>query len=306
MAFKKKMPSGFNGPTVLPVTTEQGQEWQDANKNWWQKNPMRYDWRESIVHREFTKDYYEEIDMRFFSLVREYMPWKKIPFDPIINYESLKDMDVLEIGVGSGSHAKLIGQHARSFVGIDITDHAIKSTSERMKLYAIKANIIRMDAENLEFENNSFDFIWTWGVIHHSSNTEKILSEMQRVLRNRGHAITMVYHRNIWNYYIVGLLYGLFKGKLLKSHSVHKTIQSITDGAIARYYTVKEWEDIAGKYFDVISSRIYGQKGEIIPLPGGKLKNMISNIFPDSVSRIFTNRLKLGMFLVSFLSKRMD
>ncbi|MBK7629848.1 MAG: class I SAM-dependent methyltransferase [Ignavibacteriales bacterium] len=58
--------------------------------------------------------------------------------------------------------------------------------------------MLKMDAEALQFEDNSFDFVWSWGVIHHSSNTRKILEEIQRVLKPGGEAIIMVYHRSIW------------------------------------------------------------------------------------------------------------
>ena len=35
-----------------------------------------------------------------------------------------------------------------------------------------------MDAEQIKFPDDSFDLVWTWGVIHHSANTRKILEEM--------------------------------------------------------------------------------------------------------------------------------
>ncbi len=303
MAFKKKVPNGFDSPTLQPINLEQGQLWQEANRNWWQDHPMRYDWGDGITYQEFSKEFFYEIDRRFFSLVREYMPWKKIPFDPIVDFDSLNDKDVLEIGVGSGSHAQLFAQHARTFTGIDITEYAIKSTSERMNLCGLKANIVQMDAENLEFDDKSFDFMWTWGVIHHSSNTEKILGEMRRVLRDGGTAIAMVYHRNIWNYYLVGFFYGLLRGDLIRLRSIHKVIQNVTDGGMARFYSIDEWRRVAGKYFRVDDIKIFGQKNEIIPLPGGKFKDSISKGIPGSVGRFITNRLKMGTFLVSYLTK---
>ena len=127
------------------------------------------------------------------------MPWSRIPFDPLIDFEALRGMDVLEIGVGSGSHASLLARHARSFTGIDLTEYAVKSTRERFSRFELAGRIERMDAERMEFADGSFDLIWTWGVIHHSSNTRKILQEMHRVLRPGGKATTMV-QRNLWNY----------------------------------------------------------------------------------------------------------
>ena len=59
-----------------------------------------------------------------------------------------------------------------------------------------------MDAEHLEFPDETFDFVWSWGVIHHSANTEAIIREIHRVLKPGGEARVMVYHRNSINFWI--------------------------------------------------------------------------------------------------------
>src|SRR5262245_57907331 len=130
--INKKAPRDFAEPTMLPRDAQQQETWQELNRKWWQQNPMRYDWREGLGYQEFSKEFYQEIDRRFFSDVREYMPWKRIPFDPLIDFDRLKSQDMLEIGVGSGSHAALLAQHAKSYTGIDLTDYAVKSTSTRL------------------------------------------------------------------------------------------------------------------------------------------------------------------------------
>jgi ubiquinone/menaquinone biosynthesis C-methylase UbiE len=161
-----------------------------------------------------------------------------------------------------------------------------------------------MDAENMEFGNNTFDFVWTWGVIHHSSNTRRVLSEMSRVLRTGGAAITMVYHRNFWNWYIIGILFrGIVKGDLLRAESIHKAIQLSTDGAIARWYSIQEWRTLVSEFFRVKDILVLGSKSHIIPLPGGRVKNTVETIFPSYLSRFLTNKCKLGGFLISILTK---
>lgn len=303
--FKNEIPEGFTHPTAYPQTTREFSKWQKANQLWWDEHPMRYDWKDSIRAPEFTREFYEEIDKRFFSSVKDYMPWKRIPFDSLINFDLLKNQDVLEIGVGSGSHAQLLATHAGSFRGIDISDYAVRSTSERMLRFSLKANIDRMEAERLSFEDEAFDFVWSWGVIHHTSDPERVLSEMCRVLRPGGYAVTMVYHRNFWNYYVAGgLFHGVFKGDLFKTKSLHKTVQRTTDGAIARFYTISEWTEMIQKYFALNRILIFGNKAEVLLLPRGPLKDKVMNLIPNRFSRFLTNRLKWGTFLVSILKKR--
>jgi len=268
---------------------------------------MRYDFTDRIEAEEFSKEFYQEIDERFFSDVKTFMPWSSIPFDPLIDFASLPNRDVLEIGVGNGSHAQLISEAARSYTGIDLTEYGVRSTSERLRHFGLNkpnVKVIRMDAEQMDFPDNSFDMVWSWGVIHHSANTRKILEEMHRVLRPGGIAITMVYHRSIWNYYIFsGLFSGIFHGTLLKTLSLHKTRQHIIDGAIARYYSIPEWKALASDFFSVEEIRIYGSKSELIPLPDGRLKTRMKSLIPNSWSRLLTNRCRMGMFLVSTISK---
>jgi len=306
--LKQTIPPGFDTPTALPQSDVQGEAWQQANRAWWENHPMRYDFSARVQAEEFSEEFYREIDSRFFSDVWTFMPWKSIPFDPLIDFPSLKNKDVLEIGVGNGSHAQLISPFTRSYTGIDLTDYAVLSTTKRLWVsdsFNVNTKIIRMDAEKMDFADKSFDFIWSWGVIHHSANTRKILEEMHRVLRPGGRAVTMVYHRSFWSYYIfAGLFGGLLRGNLPKHGLVHNARQQLIDGAIARYYTRSEWRTLVSDLFTVEDTRIYGSKSELLPMPSGRLKDALRSLIPDSGARFMTNQCKMGMFLVSTLHKR--
>ncbi|HXM35267.1 MAG TPA: methyltransferase domain-containing protein [Pyrinomonadaceae bacterium] len=304
---KETVPQGFDNPIALPRTPDQERQWQEANRTWWESHPMRYDFSSAIQAEEFSREFYREIDERFFADVRTFMPWREIPFDPLIDFASLRDKDVLEIGVGNGSHAQLISSYPRSYTGIDLTEYAVRSTNLRLRHFnGDKPNVkvLQMDAEKMEFSANSFDLIWSWGVIHHSANTRRIVEQIHRVLRPGGVAITMVYHRNIWNYYIfAGLFGGVFRGSFLRSWSWHKARQQMIDGAIARYYSIAEWQTLVSDLFSVEDMSVFGSKSELIPLPSGKLKAVAKVFVPNSVGRLLTNHCKLGMFLVSTLRK---
>ena len=91
-----------------------------------------------------------------------------------------------------------------------------------------------MDAEKMDFADASFDFIWTWGVIHHSSNTRQILSEMSRILRPGGRAVVMVYHRSFLYYYVFN---GFFRGVLGVDflNPISRSIRSCSSTPMARW-----------------------------------------------------------------------
>jgi ubiquinone/menaquinone biosynthesis C-methylase UbiE len=264
---------------------------------------MRYDWREALP-TPGSEEYFLEIDRRFLASASTYMPWEDIPFDQLIPFKKLREKDVLEIGVGQGTHAQLIAPRCRSFTGIDLTRYSVEMTSKRLKLFQLPGKILEMDAERMDFSDNTFDFIWSWGVIHHSADTSQVLQEMHRVLRPGGKCVVMVYHRSWWNYWVVcGLLKGVFQGSLRKQGSVHRVNQAATDGAIARLYRPVEWQAATEGLFNIDSIQVYGQKADVVPLPHGNLKSLMEAVVPDAAARFLTNRLRMGSFLVANMHK---
>jgi ubiquinone/menaquinone biosynthesis C-methylase UbiE len=295
---------GFHRPTQLPRDDAQRSQWQSANRTWWESTPMRYDWREDISEIPGSKSYFVEIDRRFLCSVRKYMPWKNVPFEGLIPFNKLQDKDVLEIGVGQGSHAQLMAPYCKSFTGIDLTAHATEMTSKRLEVFKIVGKVLQMDAEEMSFANRSFDFVWSWGVIHHSADTRRVLNEMHRVLRPGGECVVMVYHRSWWIYYVMyGLFRGIFQGEFRKKGRLHQVSQAATDGAIARYYRVDEWRKATLGLFTIESVRIFGLKTDVIPLPHGRIKSLIETLLPDALTRFVTNHLRLGSFLVARMRK---
>jgi SAM-dependent methyltransferase len=268
---------------------------------------MRYDWNVSLGRQEFSLEFFEEVDRRFFGSAEEYAPHSRVPFDSLIDYEWLGAKRVLEIGVGNGSHAQLLARHAKAFTGIDLTQYAVRSTQARLRQRGLPGNVLRMDAEQMAFRDASFDFVWSWGVIHHSSDTRRALAEVRRVLKPGGKATIMVYHRGWWSYYAVGGLFaGVLRGDLFRTGSLHRTTQQLTDGALAPYYSLQEWRDLVGELLEVERLFVLGPKSDLVPLPAGRLKNLVMSMIPRGVSRFLTRGLRMGSFLVSTATKRVE
>jgi ubiquinone/menaquinone biosynthesis C-methylase UbiE len=232
------------------------------------------------------------------------MPPRLTPFDALVPFERLPEWDVLEIGVGNGSHAQLLAPHCRSYTGIDLTKYAATSTRRRFDQFRVPGAIVCMDAEQMAFAAERFDFIWTWGVVHHSADTGRVLAEMHRVLRPGGSAVVMVYHRSWWYQYVyAGLCRGVLMGGF-RRHSLHELLQLHTDGATARFYKPEEWRrlvEASGLVMD--RYQIFGQKSEVLLLPPGPLKNFLTRAVPDAAARGLTSTLGQGVFLVSRLRK---
>jgi ubiquinone/menaquinone biosynthesis C-methylase UbiE len=304
MNKEDKLPDGFANPIAQPAVVSQRSDWQERNRSWWESHPMRYDWGNRILATELSREFFEEIDRRHFSDAAHYTPPRHRPFDELIPFESLGQKDVLEIGIGNGSHAQLIAPHCRSYTGIDLTDYAVRSTRQRFAIFGLTGRILQSDAEHMEFPDASFDFIWTWGVIHHSADTEQILREMRRVLRPGGQAVIMVYHRSFLYYYIFNCFFrGIIGGKLLKAGTLHRLVQQSTDGALARFYSEREWRVLVEKYFVLEKLQVKGQISELYPLPASQLKQRLMGATPHIVSRFVLGTLRQGSFLISSVKR---
>lgn len=120
----------------------------------------------------------------------------------LANFSDSKNLNVLEIGVGLGADHQKFAESGAKLTGIDLTERAVNYTQQRMKVFGLNSKLNVGDAENLTFDDESFDIVYSWGVLHHSPNTIKALSEVHRVLKKGGTARIMIYHK--WS--IVGYM----------------------------------------------------------------------------------------------------
>lgn len=133
-------------------------------------------------------------------------------------FEDARDRDVLEIGVGMGAdHVEFARARPRSLHGVDLTDRAIEHTRQRLELLGLSSELQVADAERLPFPDASFDYVYSWGVLHHSPDTPRAVREVWRVLRPGGVARIMIYHRNAITGYLLWLRYGLLAGHSRRS-----------------------------------------------------------------------------------------
>ena len=135
--------------------------------------------------------------------------------EPVIEefaeFAAASGQKVLEIGVGLGADHQRYGEAGAQLTGIDLTARAVAHTRRRLALFQLESALSTGDAENLEFESNTFDTVYSWGVLHHSPNTAKAVAEVHRVLRPGGVARIMIYHKWSLVGYMLWLRYALLR-----------------------------------------------------------------------------------------------
>ncbi len=284
-----------------PTRIETGESLQEQNKLWWSENPMSYDWRRTSAREEGTREFYDEIDARFFS-ASPFFEGER-PFAHLIPFDALRGRRVLEVGCGLGSHTQLLAGAGCQVTAIDLTARAVSLTRNRLALRGLTAEVRQMDAEHLEFADEAFDFVWSWGVIHHSSSPEAIAREVHRVLKPTGQFRVMVYSkRSLSNY--LNQVRGLLSGKFFRGMSRVEVLSFYADGYIARCYTQGELQELlraAG--FPTATTRILGATYDLVPLPGGglsgRVKRALVSRFPKALAKPLLGRWGSLLFAVA-------
>lgn len=95
---------------------------------------------------------------------------------------------VLEYGCGLGGAAYALAAQGAHVTGIDISATAIETAKRKAAEEGVVAEFRIADAENLPFEDDSFDLICGTGIIHHL-DLEKAIPEIARTLKSGGSAI---------------------------------------------------------------------------------------------------------------------
>ena len=144
---------------------------------------------------------------RFFELVEEHRYTKEWHIPAAAGFASSRDLRVLEIGCGLGTDGAQFAKAGAEYTGVDLTDAAIELAQKRFALFGLPGLFRTADAENLDFEDDSFDLVYSHGVLHHTPDTARAIQEVHRVLRPGGRAVVMLYHRNSYNYRVnIGIL----------------------------------------------------------------------------------------------------
>ncbi len=217
---------------------------------------------------------------------------------PFADFYTTKNKKVLEIGVGLGADHQCFAEAGANLYGIDLTERAIANTKKRLSLFNLSSVLTTGDAEKLAFQDNYFDIVYSWGVIHHSPNTPIAVNEIFRVLKPNGVAKIMIYHKYSFVGYMLWLKYGLFK---LKPFISFKEIYSkYLESPGTKAYTVEEAKVLFNKFSKIEITTVLTH-GDLLSSDAGQrhqgpILNFAKLIFPKIIiKKLFP---KHGLFML--------
>jgi ubiquinone/menaquinone biosynthesis C-methylase UbiE len=199
---------------------------QHRNQLWWNSLPMTYiDWEsEDRIGIDCSDGL-----LRHNSFLRGF------------DFGAFRNRKVLDLGCGTGTAACLFAKGGANAIAADLTENAMNLVKRNAASQGLRLNSIRMDAESMALQSSSLDYVFSWGVLHHSSNTLVAFREVSRILRTDGRGLIMVYDRASLRYYLKGLYWLLAKRKVLEvGWSLRDVQRFYTDGYYHRHFTPRE------------------------------------------------------------------
>jgi SAM-dependent methyltransferase len=145
---------------------------------------------------------------------------------------------ILEVGVGAGTDHLQWARAGCTCCGVDLTAAAIATTRARLDTYGFQSDLRRIDAEALPFENDRFDVVYSWGVIHHTAHPDQMIAEIHRVLKPGGLFLGMMYGRRSVIALRFWVRHALLKGRPWRS--VADVIAAHVESPGTKAYTVAE------------------------------------------------------------------
>ncbi|GAB1430609.1 hypothetical protein MASR2M18_14420 [Ignavibacteria bacterium] len=216
-----------------------------------------------------TLEFYERINQNRYE---EYATWLK----DYVNFKRFAGKKVLEIGFGMSTDLMQFAEAGAEVWGIDLSPMHLDISQKRFALYGYKANLQLADAENMPFAENAFDTVYSFGVIHHTPDTQKAADEIYRVLKPGGKAIIGLYHKNSAFYYFVLMAKYILLFRFLRE-SYRRTLSRIEYREhseacpLVKLYTLKTMADLFSKFGKVqischhLDSSHFGPFKKMIP-----------------------------------------
>ncbi|GEM_PF-1209724 len=155
--------------------------------------------KESDVLGQSTSDLYADMWRNFDSmtLVEESLQLVKRRLPDDVIEKDILGKDVLDMGCGSGRYSIALAKvGAKSVSGVDWQKRAFEAARLWCEKNNLPVNFREGDVLNLPFENESFDFVFSNGVIHHTHSIQKGLQEIWRVLRSGKRSFLYIYAAN--------------------------------------------------------------------------------------------------------------
>lgn len=295
-------------PSVLNKTSDNYELKEEIQEFWKHLYHSAYKSHESYTERETILELLKELQQLF--LTREHLAVTEMPIHDLHNKR------VLEIGSGAGGHSSLFASKGANITALDLTLNRVQATSKKLKMISDfnNAYAIQGDSESLPFKADFFDIVYSNGVLHHTGDTTKAISEVYRVLKPGGIAVIMLYAKHSYFYWVnLFLIGGIVRGNIFKNK---KWLGRITEwmsedeqevfNPITRVFSRNELYELFCE-FDNVQIRKGGFSFNQFPYIGAVISRLVSHYTGYNKAGLliydkpWRNETKLELFLSRYI-----
>ena len=215
-------------------------------------------------------------------------------------FQSARGLRVLEIGIGMGADYLEWLKAGAQATGIDLSAQSLERARRRCEIAGYHSDLRVADAEDLPFAGDTFDVVYSYGVMHHSPDTQKCVHEAWRVLKPSGQARIMLYHHPSLTGAMLWLRYGMFRGK-----SLRKCVYDHLESPGTKTYSRAEALSLMRGFRDVQMRLVFSPGDLLLHQPSARFQSapyrIAWKIHPRRLIRKFGQNL--GLFLLITATK---
>ena len=163
-------------------------------KQYWDRQPC------NVRHSDHplgSREYFDQVELRKFQAEPHILNFSE--------FSRWRDQSVLEIGCGIGTAAVNFARFGAKYTGVELSAESLALTQQRFDVYGLQGDFYQGNAEELadSLPKKQYDMIYSWGVIHHTPNPDRVIAQVCDYLRPGGILKIMVYARDSWKNYMI-------------------------------------------------------------------------------------------------------
>lgn len=144
-----------------------------------------------------SKEYFQEVSQRKYFVEPHILPFA--------NFKEWRGKKVLEIGCGIGTAAQSFAEAGAIYTGVDISKKSLELARKRFDVFGLDGYFYQVEDEELSsvVPLDEYDLVYSFGVIHHTPNPKKLLSEITKYMGKDSVLRVMLYASNSWKSFMI-------------------------------------------------------------------------------------------------------